>query len=116
MRVTSSVFAKVVENDDSDPLGDGYGYRTRLYTVGRAEGLSESCDIPTKVYYCLLIIFYKNVYIYILIRISKSAERDSVWDQMKIGMVFMTTKNDTTSCAYIHYFETASSLHHVTKT
>ena len=33
-----------VENGDSDPLVDGYGYGTRLNTVGRAEGLSESCD------------------------------------------------------------------------
>lgn len=37
-----------VENGDNDPLNDGYGYRTRLYTVRRAEGLSESCGIPTR--------------------------------------------------------------------
>ena len=37
----------IVENGDSDPLDDGYGYGTRLNTVGRAERLSESCDIPT---------------------------------------------------------------------
>ena len=36
-----------VEDGDSDPLDDGYGYGTRLYTGGRAEGLSESCDTST---------------------------------------------------------------------
>ena len=35
-----------LENGDSDPLDDGYGDGTRLNTVDRAEGLSESYDTP----------------------------------------------------------------------
>ena len=45
--VWSTYESVTVENGDSDPLDAGCGYGTRLNAVGRAEGLSESCDIPT---------------------------------------------------------------------
>ena len=35
-------------NDDNDPFNDEYGYKTRLYTMNKTEGLSESCDISTE--------------------------------------------------------------------
>ena len=45
----SKINRRICWNDDSDLLDDGYGYGTRLNTVGRAEGLSESCDTPTNI-------------------------------------------------------------------